>query len=425
MVVPRGQMKAVSKRPHAKSRFGCYNCKSRKIKCSETKPECENCVSKQLQCEYPAHGVRGSNYYSNGVTEVIQFQPNPTPFSFRDMGFFHHYLLVAHPYLPFGSDSAWVASIPLLAHQHEFVMHAILGLGASHLSVIRPHGDSITDANAIEHRGQAIKGLNQLLAKPDPSSEELDAMLAACYALTMQSGYMFDALVDFVVFIRGCSLITTRIKQKDAGKSVFPVEQTADLNEFLPKITNNLDINPILLKSGIKSVQSLVPLLEDEVHTYFWKCLLDTLFAAQNSSEDTFLIYEKNYSAWYNLSTSQFSKFISAENTPTLILFAYHIAIETMMVPMLLSVIPARARVPEVTLYQVQWVDVIYRKLPSHLKKYVRWPIEAIAYWGMEYKIFSNEVGSKLLKTFLDHVEKCNDGRISLPIHEIIPDTSH
>lgn len=304
-------------------------------------------------------------------------------------------------------------------------MHAILGLGASHLSVIRPHGDSTTDANAIEHRGQAIKGLNQLLAKPDPSSEELDAMLAACYALTMQSGYMFDALVDFVVFIRGCSLITTRIKQKDARKSVFPVEQTADLNEFLPKITNNLDINPILLKSGIESVQSLVTLLEDETHAYFWKCLLDTLLAAQDSSEDTFLIYEKNYAAWYNLSTSQFSKFISAENTSTLILFAHHIAIETMMVPMLLSVIPARARVPEVTLYQVQWVDVIYRKLPSHLKKYVRWLIEAIAYWGMEYKIFSNEVGSKLRKTFLDHVEKYNAGRITLPIHEIIPDTSH
>ncbi|EFR01146.1 C6 zinc finger domain-containing protein [Nannizzia gypsea CBS 118893] len=422
MIASRSQARAVSKRPHTKSRFGCYNCKSRKIKCSETKPECENCISKHLECEYPTRGARGDDY-NNGATEAIRLQPNPTSFSVQDMGFFHHYLLVAHPYLPFGSDSAWVASIPLLAHQYEFVMHAILGLGASHLSVIRPHRDPITDTNAIEHRGLAINGLNRLMAKPDLNSKELDAMLAACYALTMQSGYMFDALVEFVVFIRGCSLITTKIKQKNASKSIFPLDETADLTEYFPKVTNALRINPILLQSGIESVQSLVPLLEDEVHTYFWKCLLDTLFAAQNSSEDTFQVYEKNYSAWYSLSTSQFSKFISAENTLTLILFAHHIAIETMMVPMLLSVIPERARMPEVTLYQVQWVDVIYRKLPPHLKKYVRWPVESIAHWGTEYKIFSNDVGSKLRTNFLGYVQKYNDGRITLPIHTTIPDT--
>ncbi|KAM5437536.1 hypothetical protein McanCB21832_002247 [Microsporum canis] len=422
MLISKRHGRAATKRPHTKSRFGCYNCKTRKIKCSETKPECENCISKQLKCEYPTRGVR-SDDDNNGVIEVIRVQPNPTPFSVQDMGFFHHYMMVAHPYLPFGSDNAWVASIPLLAHQHEFVMHAILGLGASHLSVIRPSRDPITAANAIEHRGLAIKGLNQLMAKQDLDSKELDAMLAACYALTMQSGYMFDALIDFVVFIRGCSLVTTKIRQKNTGKSLFPVEETVDLAKFLPKVIDPVNVDPALLQSGIESVQSLTPLLEDEVHHYFWKCLLNTLFAAQESSEDTFRIYEKNYSAWYNLSEAQFSKFISAGNTTTLILFAHHIAIETMMIPMLLSVIPERARVPEVTLYQIQWVDVIYRQLPPRLKKYIRWPIEAIYYWGTEYKIFSFEVGSRLQKNFLNYAEKYDNRGITLPIHAKILNT--
>ncbi|KAF3479577.1 C6 zinc finger domain-containing protein [Arthroderma uncinatum] len=359
MLIAKGHPKAVSKRPHTKSRLGCYNCKSRRIKCSETKPECENCTSKDLKCEYPRRGIRGDD--GRGTSELIPVQPNPTPFSVQDMGFFHHYLLVAHPYLPFGCDTAWVASIPLLAHQYDFVMHAILGLGAAHLSIIRPNGDPVTAANAIEHRGIALKGLHKLMAKPDLSVQELDALLATCYALTMQSGYMFDALVDFVIFIRGCSLVTTKIKQKNAAKSIFPLEETENLTKFLPEPMAPIIVNPALLQRGIESLQSLTPLLEDEVHTYFRKCLLDTLFAVQESSNDAFLTYEKNYSAWYDISEAQFANFISPKNTTTLILFAYHIATETLMIPLLASVLPERARVPEVTLYQVH----------GHLKRYI------------------------------------------------------
>ncbi|KAK2827863.1 hypothetical protein FQN49_007266 [Arthroderma sp. PD_2] len=385
------------------------------MKCPETKPECENCISKDLKCEYPRRRVRGDD--GLGTIESIPVEPNPTPFSVQDMGFFHHYLLVAHPYLPLGCDDAWVASIPLLSHQYEFVMHAILGLGAAHLSIIRPNGDPITAANAIEHRGKALKGMQGIMTKQDLSSRELDALLATCYALTMQSGYMFDALTDFVIFIRGCVLVTYKIEQKNAADSVFPWEKTARRTRFVPESTGPLMVDPTLLQSGIESLQSLTPLLEDEVHIHFRKCISDTLIAVRDSSKDAFLAYEKNYSAWYDISHAQFSRFISPDNTTTLILFAYLIATETIMIPTLSSVLPERARVPEVTLYQSQWVDVIYRKLPPHLVQYIRWPLEAIYCCGTQHNIFSLEVGKSLQRTFLGYVKGYDDGGMALPIY--------
>ena len=39
-------------RPHSKARTGCQNCKSRRIKCDEQKPNCDRCFAKGLACEY-------------------------------------------------------------------------------------------------------------------------------------------------------------------------------------------------------------------------------------------------------------------------------------------------------------------------------------------------------------------------------------
>lgn len=37
---------------HNKSKFGCDNCKRRRVKCDETKPECQKCQNMGLTCVY-------------------------------------------------------------------------------------------------------------------------------------------------------------------------------------------------------------------------------------------------------------------------------------------------------------------------------------------------------------------------------------
>ncbi|KAK0702773.1 hypothetical protein B0H67DRAFT_547011 [Lasiosphaeris hirsuta] len=42
------------RKEHRKSRYGCANCKVRRVKCDETKPECGKCVSHGLKCSFEA-----------------------------------------------------------------------------------------------------------------------------------------------------------------------------------------------------------------------------------------------------------------------------------------------------------------------------------------------------------------------------------
>ncbi|CAK7563933.1 MAG: hypothetical protein SEPTF4163_001815 [Sporothrix epigloea] len=43
-----------AKRPHKKSRAGCINCKTRKVKCNEDRPRCRACTLRKENCVYPS-----------------------------------------------------------------------------------------------------------------------------------------------------------------------------------------------------------------------------------------------------------------------------------------------------------------------------------------------------------------------------------
>lgn len=77
----------------------------------------------------------------------------------------------------------------------------MLGLGASHLSLISPRGFGQA---ALKHRVMAIKSLNQLLAQPQLSDAAGEAAFGASMSLLFQSAYMPDGMVDFFTMIRGC-----------------------------------------------------------------------------------------------------------------------------------------------------------------------------------------------------------------------------
>ncbi|CAK7264954.1 hypothetical protein SEPCBS119000_001256 [Sporothrix epigloea] len=49
-----------AKRPHKKSRAGCINCKTRKVKCNEERPRCRACTLRRESCVYPS-AVQTSN----------------------------------------------------------------------------------------------------------------------------------------------------------------------------------------------------------------------------------------------------------------------------------------------------------------------------------------------------------------------------
>jgi hypothetical protein len=89
--------------------------------------------------------------------------------------------------------------------QYDFLIHSMLGLGASHLSLCT--NEDYT-SQALSHRVQAMKALNAQLSRPNPSTKDGDAAFGAVMSLTFQSSYMADGMLDFISMVRGCKALS-------------------------------------------------------------------------------------------------------------------------------------------------------------------------------------------------------------------------
>ncbi|GIC87512.1 uncharacterized protein Aud_003896 [Aspergillus udagawae] len=206
------------KRPHTKSRQGCFNCKTRRVKCQETKPACLNCLRRDQECVYPAKEDGRWRLVKAGQKQhpIPRLSPAPSasprigtaPFTSDDLRFWHHFLADARPGLPLGDEGTWSSEIPAFAHDCPHLLHALLSLGASYCCLTTSQRYKYAPL-AIAHRGKALKALGAILAKGDNCTmTEMDSALATCYALTFQARQMSDGVIDFAVMVRGCSIIT-------------------------------------------------------------------------------------------------------------------------------------------------------------------------------------------------------------------------
>ncbi|KAK1837440.1 hypothetical protein CCHR01_19938, partial [Colletotrichum chrysophilum] len=144
--------------------------------------------------------------------------PPPPVFGMEDLRFFQHFVLDAIPPLPVGGGEVW-RGVARMAHEYDFLMHAVLALGASHLALCSTSGGSGSDSvslssgtgvmerQALGHRVRAIRALNDKLSAGRLSRVDGDAAFAAMMALTFQAGYMVDGMGDFVAMVRGCHVV--------------------------------------------------------------------------------------------------------------------------------------------------------------------------------------------------------------------------
>ncbi|UPK92901.1 hypothetical protein LCI18_003836 [Fusarium solani-melongenae] len=147
------------RRPHRKSRTGCFECRRRRIKCGEERPACAACVRHNHPCVYPStqqatpcptpatdHPTVQSLDSEASLTsslsvpllaerDQIPFPSSPT-FVLDDLALLHHYSLSTSLDIvkSSGGDEYWQKIVPQVGFRHAFVMHGILGLAALHLA---------------------------------------------------------------------------------------------------------------------------------------------------------------------------------------------------------------------------------------------------------------------------------------------------
>ncbi|KIM94227.1 hypothetical protein OIDMADRAFT_149564 [Oidiodendron maius Zn] len=195
------------RRYHTKSHNACSHCRRRRIRCSKTRPVCAGCARRDLACEYPAgshrHGPPRALLPAIQMHSVFTTLLPPT-----DMPLFEHFRTTAYPHVPLANDRIWRTEIPRLVNAYPFLAHAILGLAASHISLIAP--SSNMQARSLAYRVQAVRGLNGAFSAAPRRREDGDALLATCYALSMQALYIGESVSEFLVMLRGCHVLMTQ-----------------------------------------------------------------------------------------------------------------------------------------------------------------------------------------------------------------------
>ena len=162
----------------------------------------------------------------------------------------------------------------------EYLMHAVLGLAASHLQLIT--GQDLRWV-AMHHRVLAIQGSNAAISKKGRSGADGDALLGACYALTFQSAYMSDGIVDFFYMVRGCSMLTYQLKSEGIPMAFFLDKR--DHFEFMKERLFDLpEINKELVGSCEDSLTVLPVLFNRPQHVEFYKALMEVVEAMKISS---------------------------------------------------------------------------------------------------------------------------------------------
>ena len=64
-------------RAHTKSRLGCRNCKLRRVKCDESKPQCNRCTSFGVACNYGGRSSDLETSAQHGASSISVLRRTP------------------------------------------------------------------------------------------------------------------------------------------------------------------------------------------------------------------------------------------------------------------------------------------------------------------------------------------------------------
>ncbi|KAJ3471161.1 hypothetical protein MRS44_001260 [Fusarium solani] len=380
------QKQRLERRGHTKSRRGCYNCKRRRIKCQETRPACGHCTKTGLKCEYPAmpqitHQVCLSR--SPKLSSIADMPPaaSPNP-AFQLTG---HALLPALPNTmlpapPLKQEEIWTHEIPCIAHNHEFLMHAILGFSASQL--IKTDSSIVTAA--MSHRVKAIRAIKKRLSETSRApieSEEANAMIATCFALTFQSVSLEDGLAEFLTFIRGIMVVGMQMMFRGI-KPLFQNMPEQEQDALLEPLMEGL---PLIQKgyvdSAMEAVVNLKPLCKEQVEIEYHQHLVNILEQLYLNSWDAYKAYTRQYGWWMMLPHDTFEALINPDNQVIMLLHSHWIAINEIMTPItgqekqVAVKYSERDMEPDIDPGFARWLKYINAHIDYEHQIYNQWPM--------------------------------------------------
>ncbi|KHO11766.1 hypothetical protein MAA_10710 [Metarhizium robertsii ARSEF 23] len=271
-----------------------------------------------------------------------------------------------------------------MSHEYDFLIHSMLGLGASHLSLLAP-GDF--NQSALQHRVTAIERLNKFLSRPALSLADTEAAFAAILTLTFQAAHMPDGLTDFLTMTRGCFLVGTHVVP-DLENSAFKtferdvyVEKASSVaasdNHWLPLLDNSI------ANGFCTSLEQLGPLCHSVIDIEHIAMMRRIVISATNNIHECFREHSFLHEKAGRLSAVEFAAFIDPSNHIARLVIVHMLLLDIIMSRTIcvwedgpqFSFHETRHRYDARNVMAIVWMEKIYDSLPETYQPYIEWPI--------------------------------------------------
>ncbi|CEJ83123.1 hypothetical protein VHEMI03146 [[Torrubiella] hemipterigena] len=272
--------------------------------------------------------------------------------------------------------------ILIAVEQYDFLIHAMLALGASHLNMLL--GGTYLEA-AIQHRVTAIKGLNKFLSSAHLNLHNADAAFAATLILAFQSHQMGEGLIEFLTMVRGCHLVGVHA-MADFDNSLFRTferEYYVKSASHLMKPTNAFArFGPEMVRGFCESAKKMAPLCTS-VQDLEYLALLQRVATA--TVDNPLLGYREHTRLHDRLGWStpeEFSRFIDPHNYPARLLILHMLILDNVMDSSIreTSTATTGSSIRHTFVYKPRillvWAEEIANSLPAEYVPYSEWPVQ-------------------------------------------------
>ena len=304
-------------------------------------------------------------------------------FSTNDLQSLHHFLIYCPPHLPLGSAEVWKRAIPQLAHKRPVLMKAILGLGSTHAT--RISHDRKAQERAFAYRDSATKGLNELISQAETwTTEDVDTVLATCYALLFQATHLPGCLNEYLTHVRGCTVLTEHVK-KSKSSTAFDLSTDRVTKVLLAKV------EPLmvdcqyedLINEAIDACTELQANTTERADNEYVAAIRLILTSVGQNLAFGLIVDIDIYALWYHLGEAYMKVFIRQDSPISKIMLSYLMAIRLLIHvvlpwrwwPETVLAMPPGQLVPDT----IQVIEVCDSFIPEELQHLMEWPRQTIA----------------------------------------------
>ncbi|KAJ6004207.1 hypothetical protein N7522_005852, partial [Penicillium canescens] len=335
-----------SRKTHKKSRLGCANCKRRKIKCDEVKPECTHCVRHSITCDYTmqdelllqvqsdasstdsqkefqlqSRQSEPQNPYSfisssatnfrppkrrhekagqsKGAVNLNRAPPEPsytpipeTPFQFSgaDMELFHHYMIFTSMTLAEDEPGRQLmqTTLPQLGFKFNYVLRLLLAFSAYHNAYLKRQQQrrEVLPSKASAESTIMTQGDHHYTTAVREVSNSIPSLSeTSCHAV-----YASAVFICFCSFAKGPSAGEFLVFNYDKGNA----EWLSLLGGVRSIVEHSRDVLSVdLISSHASNSSSTRPLFEsfedqNDIHTGWRSCYehLQTILCLGISTDD-------------------------------------------------------------------------------------------------------------------------------------------